>query len=364
MSTEAGRRLAFIEVGGAPYEVGVQLGRHARATVERYLVTTHAWASVMAFREHPRVRAGKALTEQRFPRYWQELRGLADGLGLPFDDVFVWNCRGDVWSMAPDGCTTVQLPGPPPVLAHNEDGHAGLRDGCALALVRPAGGKAFTAFVYPASLPGHTFSVTESGLVQTVNNIRSQGTGDGLPRMVLVRAVLDCGDLDAAVALVSKAPRAGAFHLSLGQAGDSRLLSLEFTHDACSVATVTRPRCHANHLIHAATGGEAQIVTDSSRARQSRGDALLADAGMRPSPLALLRDRARPALPIYRMQPDDPDHENTLATAVFEIATDRVAWQVYDRPEGPALFAADEGLAPSRRERAQAQEACRQQQWM
>jgi len=349
MLTEAGGRLPFIEAGGAPYEIGLQLGRHARAIVEQYLVATHAWASVMAFRGDPRIAAAKALTEARFPRYWQELQGLAAGLGLPFDDVFAWNCRGDVWAMAPDGCTTVLLPGARPVLAHNEDGHAGLRSGCALALLRPAGGKAFTAFVYPASLPGHTFAVTEAGLVQTVNNIRPQRAGDGLPRMILARAVLDCDTIDAAVALVTGAPRAGAFHLSLAQAGDARLVSLEFTHAGCSALSVVEPQCHANHLVHPATGGEPQIVTDSSRSRQERGEEILrADAGVR-EPLALLWDRARAALPVYREQPDDPDDENTLATAVFEIATDKVAWRVYDRCEGPARFAAAEGLAPSPR---------------
>src|SRR3546814_537485 len=234
MLSEAGGRLTFFEVGCTPYEIGVQLVRHARGTVERYLLATHAWASVMAFRDDPRIRAAKALTEARFPRYWQELQGLAAGLGLPFDDVFAWNCRGDVWAMAPDGCTTVLLPGAPavgrgPVLAHNEDGHAGLRSGCAVALVRSAGGKAFSAFVYPASLPGHTFAVTEAGLVVTVNNIRSQRAGDGLPRMILTRAAPDCDSIDAAAALIAGAPRAGALPLSLAQAGDSRPVPPQFT---------------------------------------------------------------------------------------------------------------------------------------
>jgi hypothetical protein len=71
---------------------------------------------------------------------------------------------------------------------------------------------------------------------------------------------------------------------------------------------------------------------------------VLAEGGR--DPLALLRDRADAALPIHRAQPDDPDDENTLATAVFEIAPDRVAWRVYDRPEGPARFSADAGLMP------------------
>src|SRR3546814_11675331 len=186
MLSEAGGRLTFFEVGGTPYEIGVQLGRHARGTVERYLLATHAWASVMAFRDDPRIRAAKALTEARFPRYWQELQGLAAGLGLLFDDVFAWNCRGDVWAMAPDGCTTVLLPGAPaagggPVLAHNEDGHAGLRSGCAVALVRSAGGKAFSAFVYPAPLPGHTFAVTEAGPGVTRSEEPRGGKGGGRP---------------------------------------------------------------------------------------------------------------------------------------------------------------------------------------
>src|SRR3546814_20011924 len=92
---------------------------------------------------------------------------------------------------------------------------------------------------------------------------------------------------------------------------------------------------------------EEQIVTDSSRARQERGGELVAAPAASRDPLAVLWDGARPALPIYRLQPDDPDGENTLATAVFEIATDKVAWRVYDRRGAPARFAAEQGLARS-----------------
>nr|WP_265336209.1 C45 family peptidase [Mesorhizobium sp. B2-1-8] len=122
---------------------------------------------------------------EQFPRYWAELQGLASGLELRFDDVFLWNCRGDIWAMAPDGCTTVQLPGSPHVIGHNEDGDPDFAGPCALAHVASEGGNAFTAFVYPGSLPGHTFAVTSRGLVQTVNNIRPLAGGAGTPRMVL-----------------------------------------------------------------------------------------------------------------------------------------------------------------------------------
>lgn len=342
MSTD--NRLGFIEIAGSPHEIGLQLGRFGREIVHRHLVVSHAWASVMAFREDPRVAVMRRLVETRFPAYCAELQGLAAGLDLPFDEVFLWNSRGDVWAFAPDGCTTVQIPGQELVLAHNEDGDPGFRGHCALAHVRPQGGTAFTSFVYPASIPGHTFAATEAGLVQTVNNIRSRGVGVGLPRMVLGRALLECRSLDEAVRLLETSERAGAFHMTIGHRGDPRLLSVEFTHTNCTVVSIDRPQCHANHLVHRDMAGERQVITGSSRSRQQRGEAILAEASR--DPLLVLWDKAVAPLPIYRAQPDDPDHENTLATAVFRIGAHAINWQVYDRAGEAPRYTMDGKLMP------------------
>ncbi len=294
----------------------------------------------MARRDHPDVALMRSLVEARFPAYWQELTGMAQGLDLPFEDVFLWNCRGDVWALAPDGCTTVQMPGNVPIIAHNEDGDPGFQGHCAVVKVRPESSPAFTAFVYPASLPGHTFAVTEGGLVQTVNNIRSRAAGPGMPRMLLGRALLDCATLDEAIRLLEGAERAGAFHMTLAQRADARIVSVEFTHWKCSAITLDQPRCHANHLVHPVTRKERQVVTGSSHSRQQRGDEVVAGARSEPlNPLAVLWDRSDPALPIYREQIDDPDGENTLATAVFYIGKKSVQWEVYQRVGGsPSLF--------------------------
>src|SRR3546814_3003376 len=93
--------------------------------------------------------------------------------------------------------------------------------------------------------------------------------------MFLARAVLDCHTLDQAIELLAHMPRAGAFHHTLGAAGDARLLSIEATPGACSVETVARRYGHANHLIHQGTQDIPQVITDSSRARQNRIDALV-----------------------------------------------------------------------------------------
>lgn len=349
MSHDAGRRLSFIDVAGSPHEVGAALGRFGRAALHDHFRTSAAWRELTARRADPRIGMMATIVRERFPRYWAELQGLAAGLELGFDDVFLWNCRGDIWAMAPDGCTTVQLPGSPHVIGHNEDGDPDFAGHCALAHVASAGGTPFTAFVYPGSVPGHTFAATSKGLVQTVNNIRPLAGGAGAPRMVLARAILDTSDLDAAVALLRSAPRAGAFHLTLAQSGDERLLSVEFTAQAVSVDSVDAARVHSNHLIHADTGRVSQIVTGSSGVRQRRGELLLGqtlDTDPQGRALGILWDAADPELPIYRTDPADSDVENTLASAVFRVGADKVEWAVYDGQHEAARFDMRDGLVP------------------
>src|SRR3546814_8791539 len=101
-------------------------------------------------------------------------------------DLFLWNCRGDLWSMSPDGCTTVQLRMPDgPRITHNEDGDPGFAGHCGIGLFSPDNGPRFASFVYPASIPGHTFAVTQAGLAMTGNNLRLRKVAVGRPTMVL-----------------------------------------------------------------------------------------------------------------------------------------------------------------------------------
>lgn len=330
--------LGFIEISGSPREAGEALGRSGAHATHAYLLKTRAWQTVMQWRGSDTAKTMAALVHERFPRVWDELEGLAIGLGLPFEDVFLWNCRGDLWAMSPDGCTTVQLPGTDARrISHNEDGLPGFAGYCAIAECRVQGNAGFAAFVYPASLPGHTFAVTNSGLAVTVNNLRQREVVAGVPRMVLTRAILDAVDLDEAVSIVRDNPRAGGFHLTLGACSSPALLSVEFSAHDCSVVEVKAPSLHANHAIHPSMHGFSQIVTDSSRHRQARGEAMLAsDEAI--DCLVILADREDHALPIHRTHPDDPDDENTLATADIAIRPSHIEWQVHEHPGQPARY--------------------------
>jgi hypothetical protein len=335
--------IGWIEARGTPRDIGLALGRAGRAAVHRHLVPSTVWVEITApANAGPLARMART-TRAAFPAVWAELESLADGLDLPLRDVFAWNCRGDLVANASEGCTTVQLPGTVPVIGHNEDGLPFFRGHCFMAEVAPEAEAGFTAFCYPGSLAGHTFAFTAAGMVQTVNNLRLTGIGAQVPRIVLGRAALGRRSVAEALDLLRTAPASGGFHFTLAEQGSSQITSVEFGGGAVSAQPILTPAFHTNHALHLPAALASQIVTRSSCDRQARGIALLR-TGAR-DPLAILHDAGGSGLPILRCAPDDPDDENTLATAVFRIGASGIGWEIYDSPGASAVYARDAELA-------------------
>lgn len=337
------RSLGWLDAGGTPREIGKTLGQAGRAAVHQHLLPSGIWQTVTAAEHAPRLARMIAAVSARFPAIREEIEGLAEGLDLPFDQVFAWNARGDLLASAPDGCTTVQIPGAPHVIAHNEDGLPFFRGSCFIAAIAPDGAPGFRAFCYPGSIPGHTFAETDAGLVQAVNNMRLLAVEAEIPRMVLGRAVMAARSLDEALDILRENCSSGGFNFTLAQTGDPRLISVEFGGGETHIRSLTAPALHANHALHLPGGVAHQIITGSSRDRQARGDTLVAEAAA--TPLEILRDTGGGGLPIRRDAPDDPDCENTLATAVFHIGETSVKWSIYDSISGEPAYASPQGTA-------------------
>lgn len=321
--------LARHTIKGDARELGRQLGALGAPSVRDYLVHSTAWATVQKWQGSEIAQTMMALTKKRLPHLWEELLGLAEGLEQPIDSVFLWNARGDLWAMAPDGCTTIMSPGAQPRITHNEDGDPGFAGSCAIVQFEHTEANHFASFVYPGSLPGHTLAVNEQGLAMTVNNIRALAVKPGLPRMLLTREILNQKTTQQAVDLLLEQPKAGAFHLNLLDArGDLR--GLEYSSHYCAVRTVHEAVLHANHAIFPATRDWPQIITPSSGYRQVRGDAFIQHDHAHP--LRILADQSEETYPIFRRSADDVDNENTLATADMRLQDGGIVWQVYEHP--------------------------------
>lgn len=328
MSEVASSELRRVRVAGSPQEMGLALGRAGRDAVHDVLCPLDYWAAVTSARYDDAVARMTHRTKARFPWVYVELQGLADGLGLPFRQVMAWNCRGDLMSNVPDGCTTVQLPGEVPVIAHNEDGLPEFRGHAFMIDAAPLDAPEFTAVCYPGSIPGHTFAMTGAGLVQAVNNLRLRDISPQIPRMVVGRAVLACHSVGEALDLLSCENQCGGFHFTLAQVGEGAIHSIEFGGGTAVHRQIDMPSAHANHALYLDLP-QGQTVTQSSADRQRRTAELL-DGGARDA-LAILRDTGGPGLPVHRCKPDDPDHENTLATAIIRVEKGGLRWEVYDQ---------------------------------
>ncbi|MFP6731235.1 MAG: C45 family peptidase [Alphaproteobacteria bacterium] len=323
---------------GDAFAVGQAIGRRGGQAVRDAVFQSAQFQALKPWLGSDRLSSLKAATAREFPRYLRELEGIAHGAGLALDEIFLWNCRGDLRdldaSLDDTGCTTVLVPGETAIIGHNEDGGADLAGLCFLSQVEPEDGPKFTAFSYPGMLPGHAFGVNQFGLVQTINNIRPHDLTVGVPRHVISRAVLDCRTLDEALEILRRNDRAAGFHHALAQAGDPRLLSVEAPASGCTVIEAQSPMAHANHLVADDYEALAQDCQPSSDARQERADALIAAGTLAGgNALDILFDRANAALPILRDGDEEGNDGYTLATAVFKIGAEAVDWSVCHGPD-------------------------------
>jgi len=346
-----------IDVTGDPYQVGRVLGEAAAHAIRecvprlaRFQALARTWAGS--------ARLGELLEAARdaYPQHVREIEGIADGAGVDFAEIFLWNCRGDFpgggdQQMAEDGgCTTVMIPArgeAPAIIAHNEDDQPELDGQCLIVNVRPDYGLGFTSFYSPGLLPGHTFAVNDAGLVQTINHIRPHDQKVGIPRHIISRAVLGCADLDAAIEVLRRPDRASGFHHNLGQAGGQMgglaggglLRSVEAPASFCAVRPVACAAVHTNHLVFSECADIVQEVTESSARRQRRGQALISEGALDGRDASVvLGDDAEVDWPICRKRRGGTDPGYTLASAVFELGSERVDWHVYAHPrEAPVL---------------------------
>jgi Acyl-coenzyme A:6-aminopenicillanic acid acyl-transferase len=331
------------------YRAGYLIGQRSRKIMHAYVLSSAPWQALKTWIGSDRLKKMEDAARTFFPHYVDELTGIADGCQLPFSHVFLWNSRGDIYPFVSEGCTTVRAPVPDgDLLGHNEDGDPNLRSHCFISK-REAGSKNFgyLAFTYPASINGHTFSVNSAGIVQLVDNIRSLEYGDGVPRQLLSRALLDCRRLDDVFSMLKGCDRAGSFHHLLAQSGKKNILSIEYTPQEVSMLSVPAGYGHANHFIHPGLQNSKQRITPSSAARQIRIDQLcrkLTDPTGPADIRRMLGDMENRDLPVYRTDPQDPDHENTLATAVFRVTADAVQAQVYDAEGRPQDFVWDKQI--------------------
>lgn len=160
------------------------------------------------------------ISQQSFPHYVCEIQGMAQGAGVPFEQMFLLNISPEAYALQSEiesrsqvtesttikpsadscGCTTVLINNMNTKLhIHNEDSDSMVKPfGYLLSADIDEDGvkEQFTAFCYPGILPGRAFGFNMHGLTISVNSLSPLQVLRGSPsRLFLHRAVLGGRDV-------------------------------------------------------------------------------------------------------------------------------------------------------------------------
>jgi len=238
-----GYRILHLE--GSPYDMGVQHGTLLKDAIReqvRFLFDVKAKeldAGIGPFKVDPyKVILGISKTQQQFvpQRFYDELRGVADGSGLPYEDIVVANFLPELFH-----CSGFALTG-----SATRDGamyHGRLLDyGCdwrlqehaVLVVAKPEGKIPFVNVTYA----GFVGSVTGMNAEKvSIGEMGGAGLGhwDGVPMAFLVRMALEEADgLDQAVAIFRDHPRTCEYYYVIADGQTHQAVGMEASWNAFS----------------------------------------------------------------------------------------------------------------------------------
>jgi predicted choloylglycine hydrolase len=287
----AGTETSFplLEVSGAPYDIGQAIGKTFADDIRAGFEKRAAWFKALrkfADAQPPSLYATfEAAAKKHTPSVFEELRGWADGSGVPLRDLMILNLKAEYEALrdaelrkagkeAP-GCSTVVLKdGRRIIIAHNEDGSAAYQEHMFMLKVHPAGKPTFVTASYPGILPGNAPWINDRGIAMTTNFIYTKEVKVGVGRYFLDRLAMESSTIDEALAISRNPERAYSFHHVIGSVLDGRVVSLEVTPSMDELIEIDGVFIHTNHLVAPALAKLVQDNQDVSTSSKTRWDVL------------------------------------------------------------------------------------------
>ncbi|MBI4928914.1 MAG: hypothetical protein HY835_14200 [Anaerolineae bacterium] len=255
-------RIPLIDIFGDNFSMGSQLGearrdqvKHSIDNARRLLEDAHAtlqltWESAV-------IQARKYIpfAEERYPKLLEEMRGIAAGANVSFDDVAVVNAMEAVtmdalhltkctsMALAPERTTNGHV-----YVAHNEDWLPEDEPDLVIVRARPKDGPAFLAMTYGALLPN--IGLNADGIAQCCDSVYPTDSRIGTPRLIVSRAVFDARSPAEAIRRTLSPQRAAGYnHLIAHESGE--LYNVEVSARRFAVLpSENGVIAHTNHYLH------------------------------------------------------------------------------------------------------------------
>jgi len=300
----AAGRFPHVRVRGGARQRGRRYGELAGARVRRSIQAYDAVFAHYAQWDPARVRR-EALRyvepiEAFGPAYLEELRGIADGAGLPFEDVLAINVRTEVMYAAKARNAAAMLPrtlectafaavptsvdaavptsvdagieagGRPVLVGQNWDWKTHASQTVVVLEVDPDDGPRYVTLVEAGLLAKTGLNAAGLGVVTNAMVTDRDVGAPGVPYHVMLRALLDALTPAAALATLQRATRSSSAHYLLAHR-DGLALGVEATPGGFADLHLTDPDArgvivHTNHAVHprvAATDVGVWLMPDS-----------------------------------------------------------------------------------------------------
>lgn len=337
----------LIEVAGTNREMGRQIGEARRTQVQHSIenaqvLIQQSYDTLELTWEGAKIQGRKYLpfAEERYPQYVEEMRGVAEGANVPFDDLVVLNAMEAVTmdALHLTRCTSFavneQRTADGHVLvAHNEDWVPEDEKDVYVISARPKDEPPFLAMTYGGLLPNVGFNAY--GIAQLIDSVYPNDSRIGIPRLVVARAVLAARRISGAIGRTLIHHRAAGYnHLIAHDSGE--MYSVEVSARRFDILHGTDGyMVHTNHYLSRTM---KDIESDpeeliSSRVRYFRANRLLRQVSMHTIKTlqAIQKDHVNLPNSIcnHNIKGIDPlDRESTITAFVIDLTSREmhIAW--------------------------------------
>ncbi len=255
------RQIPLFRIYGSHRQMGNQIGEACREQVRLSIANARelledAYEHIQLTWEGATIQARKYIpfAEERYPQYVEELKGIADGAGVTFDDVAMVNAMEAVTmdALHLTKCTSMAVnqertSNDAVIMAHNEDWLPEDEPGLYILQAHPDHEPPFLAMSYGALLPNIGFNAY--GIAQACDSVYPSDSRIGIPRLVASRAVLSARTIAEAIRHMLIPHRAAGYnHMLVHESGEmynvevsARRFAVLASEDGCLV--------HTNHYL-------------------------------------------------------------------------------------------------------------------
>lgn len=204
----------LVKISGDPYKAGGDYGKQAgdriRQSITSYKAIFNRHGTVDWTTAKKTALRYRSVIKTANPSALDEIRGIADGAGLAFEDVLALNLRSEFSFVQPPGCTSVAVTGDATSDGHtyigqNFDWKPSLRDSCIVLHVSRDDRPTIMMFLEAGLIAN--LGLNSHGIGLCHNALVTEKRSIGVPTIVLRRTLLHSVSFGEAIATILRARR-------------------------------------------------------------------------------------------------------------------------------------------------------------